>query len=132
MAVNGVDNVFIPFRPINVKPKISLDNKLTPKTASSESFDKIFQEALNKGLKFSGHAINRLQTRNIEFSSEDIEKLNNAVNKAKEKGVQESLILLGDTALIVSIKNNTVITALTGDSMKENVFTNIDSAIIAR
>lgn len=130
MSVNGVNNVFIPFQPINVKPKLSVDSNLKLKTEKQESFDKIFQEALNKGLKFSGHAINRLQTRNIEFTPEDIEKLNNAVNKAKEKGVNESLILLGDTALIVSIKNNTVITALNGESMKENVFTNIDSAII--
>ncbi|NLU10275.1 MAG: flagellar protein, partial [Tepidanaerobacter acetatoxydans] len=58
------------------------------------------------------------------------EMINNAVDKAEQKGVRESLILMNDMAFVVSIKNRTVITAMNGDSVKENVFTNIDGAVI--
>lgn len=86
MAINSVDNVFVPYRPINIKPKVSVDSTLKGKSPDeSYSFDKIFNQALNKGLKFSGHAINRLQSRNIEFTPEDIDKLNNAIQKARQR-----------------------------------------------
>ena len=56
--------------------------------------------------------------------------MENAVGKAREKGARDSLILMDNLALVVSIKNNTVITAVDEQSLKENVFTNIDSAVI--
>lgn len=57
-------------------------------------------------------------------------KLHTAIEKASNKGARESLILMDDLALVVSIKNKTVITAIDGANIKENVFTNIDSAVI--
>ncbi|HZK42828.1 MAG TPA: TIGR02530 family flagellar biosynthesis protein, partial [Syntrophomonadaceae bacterium] len=72
----------------------------------------------------------RLNSRNITLSETDLEKITEAVARAREKGARDSLVLMQDLALIVSVKNNTVITAVDGNSLKENVFTNIDSAVI--
>jgi flagellar operon protein len=85
-----------------------------------------------EGLRFSKHAQKRLASRNIELTSGDLEKIEQAVDTARRKGGRDSLVLMGDLALVVSIKNNTVITAVDENSSKENVFTNIDSAVIAR
>jgi len=83
------------------------------------------------GLTFSAHAVDRMNDRGITLGSSEITRLSQAVTKAKEKGAVDSLILLNDMAFIVSIKNQTVVTAISGDSMKDNVFTNIDSAVVA-
>jgi len=81
-------------------------------------------------VKFSGHAQDRLRDRNITLSPRQLEKLNDTVRQAGEKGARSSLIMLDNMALIVSIKNKTVITAIDQNSMKDNIFTNIDSAAI--
>jgi flagellar operon protein len=81
-------------------------------------------------LKFSAHAMQRLQSRNISLTSDDVTKMNAMADKAAAKGAKNSLFIVRDTAMIVSIKNRTVITAVDSDSMKDNVFTNIDSAAI--
>lgn len=82
-------------------------------------------------LRFSAHAARRLELREIPFGPEQMGKLAAAVDKAAAKGARESLVLMKDVAFIVSIPNRTVITAMSGESLKENVFTNIDSAVIA-
>ncbi len=84
----------------------------------------------SEGLKFSNHAVERMQTRGIRFSPEDMVKLNDAVNRAAMKGSKDSLILMKDSALIVSVKNKTVVTVMDKAALKENVFTNIDSTIV--
>lgn len=81
-------------------------------------------------LKFSAHAQARLESRNIRLSSEDVAKMNAMADKAAAKGAKQSLFMMRDTAMVVSITNRTVITAVDQNSMKENVFTNIDSAAI--
>ena len=81
-------------------------------------------------LKFSAHAMQRLQSRNIHLSNDDMARMNAMADKAAEKGAKQSLFMLRNVAMVVSIKNRTVITAVDGDSMRENVFTNIDSAAI--
>ena len=81
-------------------------------------------------LKFSAHAMQRLQSRNIQLTNDDIARMNVMADKAAEKGAKQSLFMLRDVAMVVSIKNRTVITAVDQDSMKENVFTNIDSAAV--
>lgn len=82
------------------------------------------------GLKFSNHAIERMRSRGVSFSPEQMVKLESAVKKAAEKGGRDSLILMNDKAVIVSVKNNTVVTVVDKASLKENVFTNIDSTIV--
>lgn len=88
------------------------------------------QTSTAQPLKFSAHAMQRLQSRNIRLSGEDVDRMNAMAEKAAEKGAKQSLFMLRDLALVVSIKNRTVITAVDSDSMRENVFTNIDSAAI--
>ncbi|MGE5422095.1 MAG: TIGR02530 family flagellar biosynthesis protein [Ignavibacteriales bacterium] len=114
-----------PIRPIT--PKTTQSAKAA-KSAVSTDFNQVLAEKLNE-IKFSSHAQQRLKSRNIEFGSVEMQKLQNAVSKAREKGARDSLIMMNDLALIVSVKNNTVITAVDGDSLRENVFTNIDSAV---
>ena len=83
-----------------------------------------------QGIKFSGHALERLRDRNINLSSSQLSKLDETVTQASAKGAKSSLIMLDNLALIVSIKNRTVITAIDDKNMKDNIFTNIDSAAI--
>ena len=84
----------------------------------------------NEPLRFSAHAMQRLQSRNISLTSDDVSKMNAMADKAAAKGAKNSLFIVRDVAMVVSIKNRTVITAVDPDSMKDNVFTNIDSAAI--
>lgn len=79
---------------------------------------------------FSKHAQQRVSDRHIDVSNQTMARLNDAVSKAKSKGVKDALILSGDTMFIVNTASNTVVTALRGSEMKENVFTNIDGTVI--
>ena len=101
---------------------------------SRPAFEKSFQKELARGcgLKFSAHAEKRLQERNIVLAREDLAKIVQAVSRAEAKGARESLIVYGDLALIASVKNKTVVTALDGKSSENHVFTNIDSAVIVK
>lgn len=108
----------------NVKPK-SVD--------SPQQFDQIFQQVLNEKnqeLKFSRHAQERIMTRQIQLSKDEMDKLENAVAAADKKGLKDTLIITNNMAFIVNVPNKTVITAVDGSSMKDNVFTNIDGAVI--
>jgi flagellar operon protein len=92
--------------------------------------DQFNAQAAQANVKFSGHAQVRLASRNITLSGDDIAKLGNAITKAAAKGARESLVLMDQTALVVSIPNRTVITAVDKSALKDNIFTNIDSAMI--
>lgn len=81
-------------------------------------------------VKFSKHAANRLVDRNIELTKEQIERLNQGAAKAGEKGINESLVIVDSLAFIVNVPNHTVITAMDQTETDENVFTNIDGAVI--
>jgi flagellar operon protein len=82
-----------------------------------------------KPLTFSQHALSRLQERGIRLSEPDLARLETAVQKAAGKGAKESLIMMDNVAYVVSIINRKVITAVDEASMRESVFTNIDSAV---
>ncbi len=81
-------------------------------------------------LKFSGHAVERMRSRGIMFGPEMMKNVEMAVQKASAKGSKDTLVIAGDAALIVSVKNNTVVTVMDKQSMRENVFTNIDSTVV--
>lgn len=118
-------------QPINIPVKSGIGvstNSVSRNLENQTSFQDVLQQEL--GVKFSQHALQRLQSRDIKMGPAELNKLNNAVEKAAQKGAKESLILMNDLALVVSVKNKTVITAMDGASMKDNVFTNIDSAVI--
>ncbi len=99
---------------------------------SNTSFQDIFFEKVNGNigdLKFSKHANERLESRNINLSTEQMERLSQGVSKARGKSINESLVMMDNLAFIVNIKNNTVVTALEQNE-GSNVFTNIDGAVI--
>ena len=97
-------------------------------TDSSGKFEEILKE--KSEVKFSAHAQKRLQSRNIELSETDMEKLKEGIQRIREKGGNDSVVLSGNRAYVVSVKNNTVVTVMEGKDLKENVFTNIDSMTI--
>jgi len=82
------------------------------------------------GMTFSAHTVERLRERGITLSDSDLARLSGGVASAGEKGACDSLVLLDDKAFIVSVKNRTVVTAMAGESIRDNVFTNIDSTVI--
>jgi flagellar operon protein len=102
------------------------------KISSGESFESILNKVQTNGgkIKFSKHAQDRIESRNINFSDQDVKNIENAVDRARDKGVQTALILMDKVALITNIKNNLVITTVNKEQLKENVFTNIDGAVI--
>jgi flagellar operon protein len=98
-------------------------------TQAKTSFADIFAKETEK-VTFSHHALERMQSRNLQLSEQDLTKLNAAMDKIAQKGAKESLVYLNNIAFVVSVANKTVITAMDGTSAKENIFTNIDSAVI--
>lgn len=114
--------------PASVHPSTLQRQQSAKSSVSSEaSFESVLQKNM---LKFSNHAAKRLEQRGIELGSRQLDQISSAVDKAAAKGSKESLILMKDMALIVSVANRTVVTAMDGNSMKDNVFTQIDSAVI--
>ncbi len=98
---------------------------------SSESFSDVLSKTM-KGtestLEFSKHAQLRLNNRNITLSNSQMERIEKGMDQAREKGINDSLVLVDNVALIVNVKNNVVVTAV--DESKDKIFTNIDGAII--
>lgn len=116
---------------INRNPHVPIKSQSRPKV--KEPFGTILQKELDiqaRDIKLSKHATERLHKRGIKLSEQDIKELSLALDTAEEKGAKSSLIVYHDNAFIVSVKNRTVITALDGASTNNNVFTNIDSAVI--
>jgi flagellar operon protein len=128
MADTYVNGVRVPFLPAQGVDGLR-DRKPVGETKDS-AFQSVLQEEL-RGLTFSRHAQERLEARKIQLNDSDLTNLQNAVNRAEEKGSKDSLVLLRDMAFIVSVRNRTVVTAMDSEHMKQNVFTNIDSAVIA-
>lgn len=128
---SGVDEMqiqksFIP--PIGIQ-KLNTENK---SRTTNTNFADHLQEAIKKdtNLTISKHAKTRIEQRNIEISSEDWKKISEKVTEAKQMGVNESLVLLDHAVLIVSAKNQTVITAMDRSETDSQIFTNINGTII--
>jgi flagellar operon protein len=97
---------------------------------NSQDFRGVFnQVSNNEGLQFSKHANMRLNNRNITLSNEQLARIEDGVSAAKDKGIKDSLVLVDNIALVVNITNKVVVTALSQNS-EQNVFTNIDGAVI--
>jgi flagellar operon protein len=86
--------------------------------------------SIKQPLKFSAHASQRLAERKLTLDSATMSKVTDAIDKAEAKGIEDTLVLTNDAALIVNVKNRTVITAMDKQSLTGNVFTNIDGAVI--
>lgn len=103
-----------------------------PNRSGKQNADNVsFREMLGQQqLKFSHHAEQRLQQRGIQLLPDQLERIASAVNQAAAKGAKDSLVLFQDIAMIVNVPNRTVVTAMDGNSMKEHIFTQIDSAVV--
>ena len=97
------------------------------------SFEQIWKQKTGEvsgELRFSKHAANRLADRKLTLSDEQLNRLTEGAKKAGEKGIKESLVMVDQLAFIVNVPNNTVITAMDQSQAYENIFTNIDGAVI--
>lgn len=112
-----------------------LNNKTVNNTSQSTdvSFEDVLrQTALERetGLKFSKHASMRLNERDIILTQNQSTRLENGVDAASKKGINDSLVLVDNLAFIVNVPNKTVVTAMDQTETNNNVFTNIDGAVI--
>ncbi len=107
-----------------------------PKPRGVDPAGPSFAEVLHKTatpapLHFSRHALERVQRRGIELDPKTVNRLQDGVGRAAGKGSRDSVVLVDGTAFVVSVASRTVITAVGAEHMREHVFTNIDSAVIA-
>ena len=105
-------------------------SRTKPATQASQgiNFKEMLARNLEAPVQFSKHAALRLNDRNISITGEQMERVEDGVQRANEKGIRDSLVLVDDLALVVNVKSKTVITAL--QNTPENVFSNIDGAVI--
>lgn len=111
----------------NKVPNVSSGNQI--------SFQEVLEKRSNgyshgSEIKFSKHATTRLETRNIELSERQVARLQDGMLKANEKGIKDSLVIMDKLAFIVNVPSKTVVTAMDQMETKENIFTNIDGAVI--
>ena len=117
-------------------------NEILRKNETGAGFSTLLKEQLDKNkaaqsnslqsspLHFSKHAQERIGQRGIEISEKLMDNLEQAVSKARDKGARDIVVIDVSGAFVVNVPNNTVITTMTGSEMKDNIFTNIDSAVL--
>lgn len=116
-----------PIGPAVAQPRSSAPAPLTP---GSPSFGDALQRA-GDGIQFSRHAQKRVDRRDLDLDDARLGRLNSAINRAAEKGARNSVIMLDDLAVVVDVRERTVVTAMNAEAGRERVFTNIDSVVIA-
>ena len=107
-------------------------NKKLPQnveTFSNFLKNKIDNNNKEGGVKLSGHALKRLEERNLTMDGNEFLKIRDGIDKLKEKGGKDSLIVTNQAAYIVDVDKQTVVTAMDKNDMAENVFTKIDSTL---
>ena len=107
---------------------------VTPQAGTVTSTEGVsFQETLEnvQRVRFSNHAQSRMQSRDINLNSENVNRLSDAIDKAEKRGGKSSLVMVDDLAFIVNVQSRTVVTALDKDQRGEGVFTQIDSVVFA-
>ena len=110
----------------------SVPNGSSKNNAGPAAFADVLAAQLRSGkaVKFSAHATRRLADRRIALTQNDEASISRAVDKAAAKGARETLLLMDKLALVVSVPNRTVITAMAQHELNDTVFTNIDSAVV--
>jgi len=109
-------------------------NKNINQSASRSNKTNSFKDVLNsvaskeKNITISKHAALRLNE--INFTEEDMKAVEKGFEIAKQKNSKNAVMIYKDTALIASIENKTIITAVNKERAKDNIFTNIDSVVI--
>jgi flagellar operon protein len=127
MAMSEVNKITL--RPI--QPNDSAAAKV--KQGQQKPFASVLMEQLNSsvsGIKFSKHAAQRLEERNITLTMDDLRKIEDTVARASQKGLKESLFVMQGVSMVVNIENKTVVTAMTNSDTKDGFVTNIDSVAL--
>ncbi len=108
--------------------------KKMPRDKEAESFQDILlrELAAARQIKISAHARKRLQERKITLTGKDLDNIAQALNRAGSKGIRDSLIIYGDLAMVASINNRTIVTAMHNEDASEKIFTNIDGAMFVK
>lgn len=129
------------FNPALVPPGVSAPTQVAVRTQpvrpsvqtpQGPAFADVLRDtAGTKPVTFSKHAVQRLERRNLPVDQTVMQRLQDGVDRAAGKGARDAVVLVDDTAFVVSVSNRTVVTAVGRDQMKDHVFTNIDSAVIA-
>lgn len=133
--MNPINNSFTSIEQVTGQYLKTQDNKTKEKTTGL-SFEDVLRQQMGgtvestSELKFSKHANMRLEQRDIALSADQSQRLEAGVAKASEKGIKESLVIVDSLAFIVNVPNQTVVTAMDQTESDENVFTNIDGAVI--
>ena len=128
MTVIYNNRPILPLQPVTPKQNSKQQQGIQPGGSFSDILQKTFQD--KQTVKVSKHAEERLLKRNISLSTEDLKEIGKALDRAETKGIKDALLIMGDKALVANVKNRTIITAATGEDLKDNMFTNIDGAII--
>ena len=110
--------------------KLSHQLNVPEKTGSANCAESLQTEYQKSEIHFSKHAAQRMQSRGMEMTPGLLSDLNQAVQRARDKGSKDAVLIGDKSAFIVNIPNNTIITMMTEREMKENIFTNIDSAVL--
>lgn len=102
------------------------------KSNSNSEFGQLLRQTIQQKqqLVFSKHAQQRIDSRQIQISPQLMTQMNNAVEQASGKGIKDALMISGQTAFIVNVPSRTVVTTMSGQEMTNNIFTNIDGAVI--
>ena len=129
------------FNPALVPPGVSAPTQVgvrtqpvrpSVQTPQGPAFADVLRDtAGTKPVTFSKHAVQRLERRNLPVDQTVMQRLQDGVDRAAGKGARDAVVLVDDTAFVVSVSNRTVVTAVGRDQMKDHVFTNIDSAVIS-
>ena len=122
-------------RPVYTGNPVDIQQNRDSRETSGEentSFQKVLEEKLREesGISFSKHAMERVAERNVDVSAEQLERLNEGVRLAEEKGLRTPLILMDTTAFVVNVPNNKVVTVVDDESLKGSVFTHIDGTVM--
>ena len=114
------------------KPGEAARNKPAEGTEGGSAFKELLEQKLKEEsqVTFSKHAVERVMERSVDVSSDKLERLNEGVKLAGEKGLKAPLILMDSTAFVVNVKNNKVVTVVNEESLKGTVFTNIDGTVM--
>lgn len=126
--MNPISNKFSSIEQVT-NQYLSQNNLENTGKTSTVSFEEVLKKQQDK-VKFSKHAMQRMESRNINLSDEQSTRLENGVKEADSKGINESLVLVDSLAFIVNVPNKTVITAMDQTETQTNIFTNIDGAVI--
>lgn len=107
--------------------KVSFQDILEQKKSIAKASSNLEE---SQQLKFSKHADSRLKQRDIILTNEQLSRLSEGTLKAGQKGIKESLVIMDNIAFIVNTQSKTVVTAMDRNMNEDNIYTNIDGAVI--